>query len=201
MELILYYLSGSRAQRVRWLLEELGLDYKLERIDLFKGEGNTAEYRALHPLGQVPVLVIDNNAMFESGAIVQWLADTHLYKGFAPALDSPHRQAFNQWMYFAVTNLEAPAWEIVLHSKILPEDSAVKAIIPFASKTLLQVLTVLDKELTGKKYLVDNSFTAADIMVGYILMWFPEHLETFSNLKTYTQNLQNRPAYIRSKEK
>ena len=200
MELKLYYLSGSRAQRVRWLLEELGLDYKLEHIDLFKGEGNTPEYRALHPLGQVPVLIIDNNAMFESGAIVQWLADTHLDKGFAPALDSPHRQAFNQWMYFAVTNLEAPAWEIVLHSKILPEESAVKAIIPFASKTLLQVLTVLDKELTGKKYLVNNTFTATDIMVGYILMWFPEHVETFSNLKAYTQNLQNRPAYIRSKE-
>jgi glutathione S-transferase len=200
MELILYYQSGSRSQRVRWLLEELELDYKLEHIDLFKGEGNTPEYLALHPLGQLPVLKIDGSAMFESGAIVQWLADTHLDKGFAPALDSPQRREFNQWMYFSVTSLEAPAWEIVLHSKILPEDAAVKAIIPFATKNLLQVLTVLDKELTGKNYMVDNKFSAVDIMVGYILMWFPEHVEIFSNLKTYTQNLQQRPAYIRSKQ-
>lgn len=200
MELILYYQSGSRSQRVRWLLEELELDYKLEHIDLFKGEGNTPEYLALHPLGQLPVLKIDGSAMFESGAIVQWLADTHLDKGFAPALDSLQRREFNQWMYFSVTSLEAPAWEIVLHSKILPEDAAVKAIIPFATKNLLQVLTVLDKELTGKNYMVDNKFSAVDIMVGYILMWFPEHVEIFSNLKTYTQNLQQRPAYIRSKQ-
>lgn len=198
MELTLYYLSGSRAQRVRWLLEELELDYKLQQVDLFKGEGNTPEFRALQPLGQLPVITIDGKAMFESGAIVQWLADTHLDKGFAPALDSPQRREFNQWMYFAVTNLESPAWEIVLHSKILPEEAAVKTIVPFATKNLLKVLTVLDKELKGKNYMVDNKFTAVDIMISYILMWFPEHTEAFSNLKAYTQNLQQRPAYLRS---
>lgn len=198
MELILYYLSGSRAQRVRWLLEELELDYKLQHIDLFKGEGNTPEYLALHPLGQLPVMKIDGSAMFESGAIVQWLAESNLDKGFAPALDSPQRREFNQWMYFSVTNLEAPAWEIMLHSKILPEDAAVKAIIPFATNNLLQVLTVIDKELKEKNYMVDNKFSAVDIMIGYILMWFPEYVDTFSNLKSYTKNLQQRPAYIRS---
>ncbi len=200
MELILYYLSGSRAQRVRWLLEELELDYKLQQVDLFKGEGNTPTFRAIQPLGQLPVITIDGKAMFESGAIVQWLADTHPDKDLAPALDSPQRREFYQWMYFAVTNLEAPAWEIVLHNKILPENAAVKAIIPFATKNLLKVLTVLDKELKGKNYMVDNKFTAVDIMIGYILMWFPEHVETFSNLKSYTQNLQQRPAYLRSIE-
>ena len=200
MKLILYYLSGSRAQRVRWLLEELELDYKLQQVDLFKGEGNTPEFRAIQPLGQLPVITIDGKAMFESGAIVQWLADTHPDKDLAPALDSPQRREFYQWMYFAVTNLEAPAWEIVLHNKILPENAAVKTIIPFATKNLLKVLTVLDKELKGKNYMVDNKFTAVDIMIGYILMWFPEHVETFSNLKSYTQNLQQRPAYLRSIE-
>ena len=200
MKLILYYLSGSRAQRVRWLLEELELDYKLQQVDLFKGEGNTPEFRAIQPLGQLPVITIDGKAMFESGAIVQWLADTHPDKDLAPALDSPQRREFYQWMYFAVTNLEAPAWEIVLHNKILRENAAVKTIIPLATKNLLKVLTVIDEELKGKNYMVDNKFTAVDIMIGYILMWFPEHVETFSNLKSYTQNLQQRPAYLRSIE-
>jgi len=198
MKLILYYLSGSRAQRVRWLLEELELDYELKQIDLFKGEGNTAEFRALHPLGQLPVLTIDGQAMFESGAIVQWLADTHLEKGFAPTLDSPQRQKFNQWMYFSVTSLEGPAWEIVLHDKILPADTAVKAIIPFATESLLKVLKILDQELKGKTYMLDDQFSAADIMIGYILNWFPDQVKTFSNLKSYLQNLQERPAYLRS---
>ncbi len=198
MELILYHLPGSRSQRVRWLLEELGLNYSLKTIDLFKGEGNTAEYLAVHPLGQLPALKIDHSTMFESGAIVQWLADTNLDKGFAPPLDSPGRRDFDQWMYFSVTNLENPAWEIMLHSKILPKDVAIKAIIPFATKNLLQVFTVLDNELEKKNHMVDDRFSAVDIMIAYILMWYPEHVEAFSNLKSYLHQLQQRPAYIRS---
>lgn len=197
MELVLYYLPNSRSKRVRWMLEELELDYKLHNIDLFKGEGNTPEYLALHPLGQLPVLTIDGNAMFESGAIVQWLAESNLEKNFAPPLDSAQRREFNQWMYFAVTNLEAPAWEVMLHGKILPEDVAVKAIIPFATKNLLKTLAVLDEHLKGKNYMVGNKFSAVDIMIAYILMWYPEHVGIFSNLKSYIQHLQQRPAYIR----
>ena len=200
MELILYYQPGSRSQRVRWLLEELEVDYKLQHIDLFKGDGNTTEYLALHPLGQLPVLTIDGSPLFESGAIVQWLADFHAEQGLSPALESPQRRAFNQWMYFAVTSLEAPAWEIVLHSKILQEDNAIKEIIPFATKNLLSVLKVLDDQLKVKDYMVDNKFSAVDIMLGYILMWFPEHVGNFSHLKAYTQNLSQRPAYLRSNQ-
>lgn len=200
MELVLYYQPGTRSQRVRWLLEELKLDYKLQHIDLFKGEGNTPEYRAMQPLGQLPVLLIDGIAMFESGAIVQWLVDIYQDKGLAPAIDKPQRREFNQWMYFAVTSLEVPAWEIVLHSKILQEDVAIKEIIPFATKNLLTVFKVLDDQLKGKNYMIDNKFSAVDIMIGYILNWFPELLVQFSNLNNYTQNLLRRPAYLRSKQ-
>ena len=198
MELILYYMPGTRSQRVRWILEELELDYKLKHIDLFKGEGNTPEFLSLSPLGQLPILKVDGSAMIESGAIVQWLADNHPDKGFSPALDSPQRREFNQWMYFSVTNLEEPAWEIMLHSNILPEASAVKEIIPFATDKLLKVLAVLDEKLNGQSHMLDNAFSAVDIMIGYLLMWYPEHLEKFTNLKPYSQSLQQRPAYIRS---
>ncbi len=198
MELTLYYMKGSRSQRVRWMLEELELDYTLKHIDLFKGQANTPEYLALHPLGQLPTLLIDNDVMLESGAIVQWLADVNLDKGFAPDLNSPQRREFNQWMYFTVTNLESPAWEIMLHSNILPKDVAIKEIIPFAISNYLKALTVVNEKLEGKTYLINNQFSAVDILLGYILMWFPEHTEKFSNIKSYTENLKQRPAYIRS---
>ena len=198
MKIVLYYLQGSRSQRVRWLLEELELDYQLKQVDLFKGEGQTPEYLAIHPLGQLPAVTIDGKPMFESGAIVQWLADHYLDKSLAPSLNSPLRREFDQWMYFAVTNLEMPAWEIILHGKILPDDQAVKDIIPFATGRLISVLEVLDKALDGKHYMIDNRFSAVDIMIGYILMWFPEHVKTFANLKAYTEKLQQRPAYLRS---
>lgn len=198
MELILYYQPGTRAQRVRWLLEELDLKYALEYIDLFKGQGNTPQYLAMHPLGQLPVLKIDGSAMFESGAIVQWLAETFTEKGLAPATDSPYRREFLQWMYFSVTSLETPAWEIILHSKILPEKASIQPVIPFATKNLLTVLQVLDNELQGKNYIIANRFSVVDIMIGYILMWFPEQVDNYTNLHSYSRNLQQRPAYLRS---
>ncbi len=126
MELTLYYQPGSRAQRVRWALEELGLKYRLEYIDLQKGEGKSRDYLAIHPLGQLPALRINDEVMIESGAIVQWLAETYPNGNLAPAHDSPQRREFLQWMYFSVTSLEWPAWEIVLHQKILPEETGSK---------------------------------------------------------------------------
>jgi glutathione S-transferase len=201
MDITLYYYPRTRSVRVRWILEELGLDYRLEQVNLFRGEGERDEYRAIHPLGQLPALKIDDEVMIESGAIVQWLAETHPEKGLAPAVDAPARRAFDQWMYFAVTSLEGPAWEIVLHRDILPHEMAVKAIVPFAEKRLDQVLATLDNVLTGSEYLVDNRFGAADIMTGYILMWFSGQLARYPALSAYVERLSQRPAYLRSKAK
>ena len=199
MELVLYYQPGTRALRVRWVLEELALPYRLERIDLRKGEGNTRAYRAIHPLGQLPALQVDGEVMIESGAIVHWLAETHPEQGLVPPLDTPARRAFDQWMYFAVSTLEDPAWEIILHRDILPERHAVKAIVPFAERRLRQVLDVLESALTGRQYLVEDRFGAADIMVGYILMWFADECATRPALHGYVERLAQRPAYLRAR--
>ena len=134
MELTLYYMPGTRSERVRWALDELGLDYGIERLDLFKGEGNRADYLAIHPLGQLPALLVDGQAMFESGAIVQWLAEAMPGSRLVPPVDQPARRAFDQWMYFAATSLEGPAWEMMLHGNILPDEQGVKSIVPFATQ-------------------------------------------------------------------
>lgn len=195
MELTLYYMPGTRAERVRWTLDELGLNYRLEWIDLFKGEGQGADYRAIHPLGQLPALRVDDEVMIESGAIVQWLAESIPGSDLAPPPNRPARRAFDQWMYFAVTSLEGPAWEMMLHGSILPDDVAVKAIVPFAEQRYTQALGVLDKALADLDYLVEDRFSAADIMVGYLLAWFPDHLAPYPGLGSYLQRLKQRPAY------
>jgi glutathione S-transferase len=195
MELTLYYMPGTRSERVRWALDELGLDYGIEKLDLFKGEGNRADYRAIHPLGQLPALLVDGQAMFESGAIVQWLAEATPGSRLAPPVDQPARRAFDQWMYCAATSLEAPAWEMMLHGNILPDEQAVKSIIPFATQQYQRALQVLDHALTGKDYLLGSDFSAADIMVGYLLPWFPEQLTECTVLPAYLDRLKQRPAY------
>ncbi|MGB5306573.1 MAG: glutathione S-transferase family protein [Gammaproteobacteria bacterium] len=195
MELTLYYLSGSRAERIRWILDELDLDYQVVTIDLFKGEGERPDYLAIHPLGQLPALKINGEVMIESGAIVQWLAESVPGSELAPATDQPARRAFDQWMYFAVASLEAPAWEMMLHGNILPDKQAVKAIIPFAEQRYVKTLNVLEQALRDQDYLVNGRFSAADIMTGYILAWFPEQLVPYPGLQKYLARLQQRPAY------
>jgi glutathione S-transferase len=201
MKLTLYYMPRTRAVRVRWLLEELQLPYQLETVDLFRGEGNSPQYRAIHPLGMIPALGIDDDIMVESGAICHWLADQHPDRALAPSPDSPQRREYEQWMYFAVTTLELPAWEIVLHGKVLPEvaaDRAVSEIIPFATARYREVLAMLDGHMGGREYLVNNIFSAADIMTGYTLMWLPDLLAPFPALLDYTRRLSGRPAFIRA---
>lgn len=195
MELTLYYMPGTRSERVRWALDELGLDYGIERLDLFKGEGNRADYLAIHPLGQLPALLVDGQAMFESGAIVQWLAEAMPGSRLAPPVDQPARRAFDQWMYFAATSLEGPAWEMMLHGNILPDEQAVKSIIPFATQQYQRALQVLDHALTGRDYLLGRDFSVADIMVGYLLPWFSEPLADCAALPAYLERLEQRPAY------
>jgi glutathione S-transferase len=200
MNLTLYHQKGSRSQRVLWLLEELGINYKVKTIDLFKGEGFSEEHLRRHPLGLLPVLEIDGQPMFESGAILQWLADQFPEKGLAPAFDSPLRRDYYQWMYFSVTNLEMPAWEIILHEKILPKinENAVTDIIPFATESLVTVMEVIDKELENKTYMLGDRFSAVDIMVAFILIWFPRQVNNFANIKRYINLIKQRPAYLNS---
>lgn len=198
MELTLYDMPKTRAFRVRWILEELGLDYRLEAVDIFSPAAHSPAYRAIHPLGQVPALRIDDEVMFESGAIVHWLADTQPAQGLAPALDAPQRRHYEQWMYFAVASLEFAAWDILLHGTILPEEVAVKAIVPYATGRYQEALEVLEPLMRERDYLLDAHFSAADILVGHTLMWLPELLADTPALQTYTTRLRQRPAFRRA---
>jgi len=86
MDITLYYTPQTRAIRPRWLMEELGLEYKLQNIDLYAGEGETEEYKKINPLGAVPAMKIDGEVMLESGAMCHWMADYYADSKLAPAI-------------------------------------------------------------------------------------------------------------------
>ncbi len=97
----LYFAPRTRASRPRWLLEELEVPYELVKLDLSKQESRTPAYVALHPFGEVPVLVDGDVTLFESSAICLYLADRFPEKRLAPSLGSPDRGPYLQWMLFA----------------------------------------------------------------------------------------------------
>ena len=195
MDIELYYTPHTRSVRPRWLLEELAAPYSLRLVDLFGGEHNP-----LHPLGSVPAVRIDGETLIESGAICHWLADCFPEKGLAPATTDPRRAAYEQWMFFVPGTLEPPAFDVLMHTQILPEEKRIEAIVPYATGCYQQVLKMLAKELAHDGYLLGEQFTAADIMMTTTLSWLPELLEDYPPLLAYTQRATNRPAYQRAIE-
>jgi len=193
MDIELYHTPQTRSSRPRWLLEELGAPYRLRYVDLFGGGRNPA-----HPLGSVPAINIDGETLIESGAICHWLADRFLDKGLAPAMDDPRRARYEQWMFFVPATLEPPAFEILLHTSILPEQHRVGAIVPFAMKGHRRILRMLAEELDHDGYLLGEQFCCADIMLGTTLTWLPEQLDAHPPLLAYTERVTTRPAYQRA---
>jgi glutathione S-transferase len=162
--MILTYAPNSRAGRVRWLLEELGVPYELQRVTLYSPEMATPAYRAIHPLGKVPALSLDGRTMIESGAMLVYLADRFAERGLAPALDAPERPAYLQWIFFAATQLEPPM-DLIYKN----DDPAVKA---KGAEEFHAAARVLEPTFgDGRPFLLGDRFTTADIAVGSVLGW------------------------------
>ncbi len=195
MKIELYYTARTRSVRPRWLLEELAVPYSLRPVDLFGGERNP-----IHPLGSVPAVRINGETLIESGAICHWLADSFPEKNLAPATTDPRRASYEQWMFFVPATLEPPAFDILMHTQILPEKKRVEIIVPYATERYQRVLKMLAKELDHDGYLMGEQFTAADIMMTTTLSWLPELLEKHPTLLAYTQRATARPAYKRAIE-
>ncbi|HFE48850.1 MAG TPA: glutathione S-transferase family protein [Chromatiaceae bacterium] len=200
----LYHAPRSRSARVLWLLEEMGLAYELEIIpfrDLLAGKHRTPEYLALHPLGLVPLLEAEDGLrLFESGAICAWLTDRHPERGLAPLPAEAARAHWQQWMYFSVATLEPPAWTIIRHTRMLPENKRNAPALASATRRYRDTLEVLEKALADEReWLLGETFTSADIMLVLTLQWSPGFLSDFPKVKAWCARAMARPAYRRAK--
>ena len=194
-----YHCSKSRSVRVLWMLEELGLEYELETIP-FGPEGlQSTDYLAVNPFGKVPVLVDGAVTMSESVAIIQYLLDRYADGQLQPDPDSPEYGRFLQWMHFGESTMMGPVATIARYTIFLRDGQAKdEHALAAARKTLNHYCEVLDKELASREYLVDNQFTAADIVVGYsvfVTRLFRAFPEGHSNLDAWYQRLEARPAF------
>lgn len=194
----LYHIRGSRSCRVRWLLEELGLEYKLEPLSFRDGSLQSPAYLAKNPLAKVPTIEDDGEVLFESGAIVEYLLERYGGGRLAPKPGDPQRGKFLQWLHWCEATLCPPLGEIAQNAFMKPENERIAAVVPDAQKRLGKVLRVLEEELEQKDFLLGGEFSAADIMAGYAL-----HLakllgqlgEEYPRLHAYLERLGARPAF------
>jgi glutathione S-transferase len=194
----LYHCKGSRSTRVLWMLEELGLDYELETLPFDPKALQSVDYLELNPFGKVPVLVDDAVTMFESVAIIQYLLEHYADGRFEPARKSPEYGRFLQWMHFGEATLMGPVTQVALHSMLLPAEQRQPAFAEAGRRTFEHYATTLENALQGQSYLVDELFSAADVVVGYTLHVakqcgiLPEQAQ---NLTAYYERLAARPAF------
>lgn len=154
----LYHAPASRAFTAYWLLEELGLPFAVATVDIRKGEQKKKEYLKLNPSGKVPTLTDGKVVVSENPAICIYLADRYGYGGLAPKIDDADRGAYLKWMVYATAVLDPL---LSLHPKHIDLPGAETGFGTFDD-----MVEVLTKTLKGRKYLLGDRFSAADVMIG-----------------------------------
>ena len=159
----------GRGFRVVWLLEEMGLAYRLRQVDLLAGVEHDAKFLAINPGGFTPAIQDGNVTMVESIAIMEYLMARHGPTPLAPAANDPAFPAYQQFLHLGEAGLAASIYFVVGARNFAPEAqrgnwSARQALDVFESR-----LTLVTRQLARSPYLAGDTFTAADISVSYAL--------------------------------
>ena len=193
----LHHIPGSRSMRVLWLLEELDLPYELRLWSLTDGGMRSPEFLAMSPAGRAPALEIDGRAIFESGAIIEYL--TERQGRLAPRPGAPDRADFLEWVHFAETQANVIQALNIHHLFLRPETARSIPLMKLDTKRLAVTARALDAHLTGRETLLDD-FSAADCMLGFnidaVFRFLPR--ADYPALTAYGQRMMSRPAYQRA---
>ncbi|MEM7403674.1 MAG: glutathione S-transferase family protein [Pseudomonadota bacterium] len=193
----LHFAPNSRAGRIVWLLEELGLEYELNKMPFSMDALKSPEHRARHPLGRVPVLEDGDVTLYESGAIVEYVIARHTDGAMRPAPDHPTFPAYLQWFHYCEGMIMPPINTIVVHTIILPEERRDATVLGQARRLCGKALEPINRWLDGREYLADT-FSGADIMLGHA-MYMCRRQKLFTDdmtgLHAYVERIAARPAF------
>jgi glutathione S-transferase len=166
-KLKIYGTVRSRASRVLWLVDELGLDYENIPVHFADGGTRKAEYLAINPNGKIPAIDDDGFVLWESMAITLYLAKKH-DKGLWPRTAADEARAL-QWTFWAMTEVETPIVTTLQNRVILPAERRDAALADAAAQQALGPLKVLDQALAKTSYLLGERFTIADLNVSSVV--------------------------------
>jgi glutathione S-transferase len=194
MKMKLYEFGPTRSIRVRWTLQELGVDFEPIRVNLIAGEHRLPQFLKINPAGKIPVLVDGDLVLTESVAIVLYLAEKYSHKGLLPT-DVKERAQVNRWLLFAATELEQPLWRISRHTALYPEEQRLPDDVILAGKEFKEMASVLEKHMQGRQFVAGDSVSVADFVMAYTLDWGNEDklLDGFPQLLAYVKRMYARP--------
>jgi glutathione S-transferase len=194
MKMKLYEFGPTRSIRVRWTLQELGVEFESIPINLLAGEHLQPKFLKINPAGKIPVLVDDDLVLTESVAIVLYVADKYSNKGLVPT-ELKERAQVNRWLLFAATELEQPLWRIARNTMLYPEDQRLPADVVLASQEFKAMAAVLEEHMQRRQFVVGDRVTVADFVAAYTLDWANEDrlLDDCPQLLAYMERMYARP--------
>ncbi len=159
----------GRGFRVVWLLEEMGLAYKLRPVDLLAGVENDPEYLKINPAGFIPAIQDGATTMVESIAIMQYLMARYGPTPLAPESHDPAFALYLQFLHLGEAGLAVPANAVLVARHFAPENERDNFLARWALQTFESRLGLVTRQLAHSDYLAGETFTAADISVTYAL--------------------------------
>ena len=159
----------GRGFRVVWLLEEMGIPYRLRPVDLLAGVEKDAEFLAVNPAGFIPAIQDGNVTMVESIAIMEYLMGRYGPTQLAPGQRDPAFPAYQQFLHLGEAGLAASIYFVVGARNFAPEAQRQNWSAGQAQKVFESRLGLVTRQLARSPYLAGETFTAADISVTYAL--------------------------------
>lgn len=200
---VLHHVPDWGSLVVHVTLAELGLAYRLHPVDHAAGALASPAHRALHPFGKIPVLETPDGPIFETGAILLWLADRQ--GQMAPAPQSPERAAFLSWFIFLANTLHPGAMDLIYPDRPAGEAHA-RATAETAHARLLSQLTTLEAMIVTSQPAWATETTIFTYYLSMLLRWldaFPAHPDLaigsarFPALHAIARAMETRPAALR----
>lgn len=210
--LTVHHLNNSRSQRVLWMLEELGVPYEIARYERDpKTMLAPPSLVKVHPLGKSPVVTDGKNTVAESGAILEYLVETHGEGKFAPERGTPSFLRYRYWLHYAEGSLATPLLLQLVFDQIERKAPFIVKPVAKAISTQVKGLLVtpnlkrhfdyLEAELTEHgPWFAGRSFSAADVQMSFGIEAADARglLKNRPKLAEWLRRIHERPAYQRA---
>lgn len=195
--LTLYHAATARSFRIRWLLDELGTPYELKILDFYGNDRNQPEFRAISPMGSIPVITDGDFTLIESGAIINYILAHHGGGRFSYPLGSRGAALVDQWMWWSESLFAI--YQRIYWDHCAPFPAGLEHPVPRigqeAKEAALRYALMLEDQLRDTGYVVGDHLTGADFMLCFPLYlahldgWFTGH----PRIKAYVERLLGHP--------
>jgi len=211
--IIVHHLNNSRSQRILWLLEELGVPYEVVRYerDPATMRGPDALQR-IHPLGKSPVITENGQTIAESGAIVEYLLETHGQGRLIPPAGTPDRQRYRYWLHYAegsampllllkLVFMRMPQGPMPFFARPIARAISKKGQAMLVDRQLKTHMDYWEAELSRSDWFAGPEMTGADIQMSFPLEAAAARggvAGPHPKIKAFLDRIHARPAYQRA---